>query len=112
MKWISNRYNIWKFIRPTFHAFSPPFRGLNINSERIKDPKVIVEKLGNHYEQHFSEPTSVENNPVHQKYLNIYNKIAYLPSIPLDKITINEVVREWKKISLKKSTVSRHQPFY
>ena len=69
----------------------------------IKDPKVIVEKLGNHYEQHFSEPTSDENNRVHQNYLNIYNKIAYLHSIPLDKITLNEVVREWEKISPKKS---------
>ncbi|CAF1566370.1 unnamed protein product, partial [Rotaria sp. Silwood1] len=66
MKWISKEHNIWKFARPAFHAFSPPFRGLMSNSEIIKDPKVIVELLGDYYEHHFMEPKPDENNPMHQ----------------------------------------------
>ncbi|CAF2955105.1 unnamed protein product [Rotaria sp. Silwood2] len=89
-EWILKDQNIWKFVRPTFHSFSPPFRGLTVNSGIMKNPKDIVDTLANHYEQHFAEPTPDTNNVIQQKYIAIYNKIALLPNIPLDPIPINE----------------------
>lgn len=72
----------------------------------MKDPKGIVDTLANHYEQHFTEPTPDMNNVMHQKFISIYNKIALLPNIPLDIIPINEIIKEWRKMSSKISTDS------
>ncbi|CAF2985277.1 unnamed protein product [Rotaria sp. Silwood2] len=89
-KWILKDQNIWNFVRPTFHSFSPPFRGLTVNSVIMKNPKDIVDTLANHYERHFAEPTPDMNNVIQQKYISIYDKIALLSNIPLDPIPINE----------------------
>ncbi|CAF3716351.1 unnamed protein product [Rotaria sp. Silwood1] len=105
-EWILKDQNIWNFVRPTFHSFSPPFRGLTVNSVIMKNPKDIVDTLANHYERHFAEPTPDMNNVIQQKYISIYDKIALLPNIPLDPIPINEVIKEWRKMSSKKSTDS------
>ncbi|CAF2985258.1 unnamed protein product [Rotaria sp. Silwood2] len=105
-EWILKDQNIWNFVRPTFHSLSPPFRGLTVNSGIMKNPKDIVDTLANHYERHFAEPTPDMNNVIQQKYISIYDKIALLPNIPLDPIPINEVIKEWRKMSSKKSTDS------
>ena len=106
IEWIASKQNIWKFARPIFKSFSPPFKGLTVNSKRIIDPKEIVETLANHYEEHFAEPKPDVNNPFHQKVLSIYESISLMPNIPLEKISINEVMKEWKKFAPKKSTDS------
>ena len=106
MEWICSKYNIWKFARPIFNAYSPPFKGLTINSKLIVNPKEIIETLADYYEEHFAEPLPDLNNPFHQKVMSMYESISYMPNIPLEKISINEVIREWRKFSSKKSTDS------
>jgi uncharacterized protein (UPF0147 family) len=106
MEWILKDQNIWKIARPIFHSYSPPFRGLNINSVRVKDPKEIVDILAKHYEKHFAEPKHDEKNVIHQKCISIYEQISYIPNIPLESISITEVLKEWKRFSPKKSTDS------
>jgi hypothetical protein len=46
------------------------------------------------------------NNPFHRECLSIFNKIASTPNLPLDKISITEVINAWKKFAPKKSTDS------
>jgi hypothetical protein len=38
IEWIRKDHKIWKFTRPIFQAYSPPFRGLMLNSVRVKQP--------------------------------------------------------------------------
>jgi hypothetical protein len=57
IEWIRKDHNIWKFTRPIFQAYSPPFRGLTLNSVKVKQSEKIVEILANHYEKHFDDPT-------------------------------------------------------
>jgi hypothetical protein len=72
----------------------------------IYDPEIIVDTLANHFEEHFAEPQYDENNRVHKKCISIYEQLSYMPNIPLDNISINEVRAEWKKFAPKKSTDS------
>ncbi|CAF1298638.1 unnamed protein product [Rotaria sordida] len=48
--------NVWKFARPFFHSYTPPFRGLTIDNEVERDTQKICDQLGNYFEQHFSPP--------------------------------------------------------
>ncbi|CAF3343542.1 unnamed protein product, partial [Rotaria sp. Silwood2] len=81
-EWIKKDNNIWKFTRPIFHAFTPPFRGITTNDEKIKQPKKIVDLLADHYEKHFDEPEPDNNNLFHCEYLSIYDKISRAPTLP------------------------------
>ena len=106
MEWISKDQNIWKFARPKFHSYSPPFRSLNMNSKKVTDEREIVEILANYYEKHFAEPIPDENNREQGRCISTYEQIAYLSNIPLETITTNEVIMEWKKMKPTKSTDS------
>lgn len=99
IEWISANQNIWKFARPIFKAYTPPFKGLTINSKLITNPEKIAKNLANHYEEYFTEPKPDPNNPVHQTALSIYENISRMPNIPLERISINEVMKEWKRLS-------------
>ena len=85
-------------MKPTFQPFAPSFRGLSSGSVRTTDPKEIVNILADHYENHFEEPKHDESNPIHLESITIFEKLAYLPPIPLEQIKFQEVLREWKKL--------------
>ncbi|CAF3291452.1 unnamed protein product [Rotaria socialis] len=110
---IKKDQNIWKIATPIFHLYSPPFRGLNVNNTIIKETASIVEILANHYEKHFAEHQHDENNIVHQKCISIYEQLGYMPNIPLDKISINEVSIQLKKYLQRNLQIAlAHLPFY
>ncbi|CAF1627379.1 unnamed protein product, partial [Rotaria sp. Silwood1] len=90
LEWIKKDNNIWKFTRPIFHVFTPPFRGITTNDEKIKQPRKIVDLLADHYEKHFDEPEPDNNNPFHFECLSIYDKISRAPTLPLEPISIIE----------------------
>ncbi|CAF3513866.1 unnamed protein product [Rotaria sp. Silwood1] len=96
--------NIWKFARPHFHTYTPAFRGLSLSTGKERDPQVVVNTLGDFYDTHFSEPNFDPSNACHRRYLAIYTQIAYTPNIPLEQITYEEVIKEWKKFLPKKAT--------
>ncbi|CAF3502804.1 unnamed protein product [Rotaria sp. Silwood1] len=98
--------NIWKFARPHFHTYTPAFRGLSLSTGKERDPQVVVNTLGDFYDTHFSEPNFDPSNACHRRYLAIYTQIAYTPNIPLEQITYEEVIKEWKKFLPKKATDS------
>ncbi|CAF3364924.1 unnamed protein product [Rotaria socialis] len=106
LSWISNGHNIWKFAKPSFHSFSPPFHGLSIDKQKITISQEIVDKVADFFEEHFQEPKHDLNNPAHTEAIISYNQIEYTPNIPLEQITILEVNNEWKKFKGKKSTDS------
>jgi hypothetical protein len=100
--------NIWKVVKPSFHSFTPPFRGLSDvnNKSKIINSQEIVDTVANYFENHFKEPEHNMNNPIHIEQIEAYKQIEYIPNIPLEQITINEVLNEWKKFKGKKSTDS------
>ncbi|CAF4980711.1 unnamed protein product, partial [Rotaria sp. Silwood1] len=106
MEWIKKDQNIWKIATPIFHSYSPSFRGPKVLDKIIHDPESIVDTLANHYEKHFAEPQHDENNIVHQRCILFYEQLGYMPNIPIDNISINEVSTAWKKFAPKKSTDS------
>jgi len=65
IEWITKEHNIWNFVKPQFHAYTPPFRGLTLGNEKIKDEKKIVEILANFFENHFTEPDFNNKNVKH-----------------------------------------------
>ena len=103
IEWLKEGSNIWKSVKDTFRPFTPPFRGLSTDKGRITDPKKIVEILADHYETHFQEPDHNERNPAHRNAMVFFENLQYLPSIPLEQIRFEEVLREWKKFLPKKS---------
>ncbi|CAF1151065.1 unnamed protein product [Adineta steineri] len=103
LKWVAEGNNVWTFVKPHFHAFTPPFRGLTIGSEKITDGNKIVETLANYFETHFKKPQHDNNNNEHVQSVEIFENIEYTPNIPLEPITVVEVLQEWKKFKKKKS---------
>ena len=104
LNWMRKNQNMWKYVKPLFHTFAPPFRGLTTDdNSRETRPEVIVEMLANHYEKHFATPNYDIYNPMHIHALEVYDEIASLPELPLEQIKIEEVEREWKKFQPKKS---------
>ncbi|CAF3875077.1 unnamed protein product [Rotaria sp. Silwood1] len=65
-----------------------------------------LDLLADHYEKHFDEPEPDNNNPFHCECLSIYDQISRAPTLPLESISIIEVIKEWKKFAPKKSTDS------
>lgn len=106
MAWITRENNIWKFAKPSFHAFSPPFKGITSGSNIITDKNEIVDILAKYFENHFKEPEYDRNNKEHLQAVEIFQQIEYVPNIPLEPITMNEVLKEWKKFKPKKSSDS------
>ncbi|CAF1548972.1 unnamed protein product [Adineta ricciae] len=98
--------NIWKHVSPTFRPFAPPFKGIQTEYDKKTDPKQIVNMLADHYEKHFANPQHDTSNKLHQEAIDIFENFKYLPKIPLEQITYQEVEREWKKFQPKKSTDS------
>ena len=105
--WIKEKKNIWKFAKPIFHAFSPPFKGLTTSSNvKETDPMTIANMLADHYEQHFALPAHDENNPIHRHLIEEYDELAREPNHAIEQISRAEVLREWKAFKPKKSTDS------
>ena len=105
--WLNEGQNIWKYVKPVFHSFSPPFHGLTtVNKIKEKDPKMVVEMLAEHYEKHFSMPLYNSRNPTHVQAVNTYENIGREPYYPLEQIRFEEVLMEWKRFQPKKSTDS------
>ncbi|CAF2110486.1 unnamed protein product, partial [Rotaria magnacalcarata] len=106
LDWISNGNNIWKYAKPIFHAYSPQFKGLKVDSKIITANSRIVEILANFFEKHFSEPDFDESNNNHLDAMLKYKQMEYIPNIPIESITLNEVELEWNKFKSKKSSDS------
>ncbi|CAM4841450.1 unnamed protein product [Rotaria magnacalcarata] len=102
-EWMSKGQNIWKIAKPSFHAFSPPFRGLSQGPNKVTNPQEIADIVANYFENHFREPEYDVNNPMHMEAQEMYKQLEYTPNIPLDQISITEVENEWKKFKGKKS---------
>ncbi|CAM4791024.1 unnamed protein product [Rotaria magnacalcarata] len=95
--------NIWKVASPIFKTYTPPFRGLKTPQGIERDHQKLCDNLANYYEKHFSEPIYNTNNAHHTKCREAYTQIAYTPNIPLQKIKIEDAVKQWKKFKPKKS---------
>ncbi|CAM4867060.1 unnamed protein product [Rotaria socialis] len=106
VKWIAHGHNLWKFAKPSFHVYSPQFKGIKNGSEIITENTKIVEILANYFEKHFHEPEYDKSNSEHLLAIERFNQIEYTPNMPLEPITMNEVQLEWKKFKPKKSSDS------
>ena len=105
--WITEGNNIWKHVKPIFRPFTPPFKGLTTkDGKKITDQNEIVNVLATYYEKHFSTPQHDTLNESHQQSINIFNSLRHTPAVPLQQITYEEVLREWKKFLPKKSSDS------
>ncbi|CAF1374937.1 unnamed protein product [Rotaria sordida] len=104
LEWMREGQNIWKFAQPHFHTYTPAFRGLSLSTGKERDPQIVVNTLGDFYDTHFSEPNFDPSNACHRRYLAVYTQIAYTPNIPLEQITYEDVIKEWKKFLPKKAT--------
>ncbi|CAF1687071.1 unnamed protein product [Adineta ricciae] len=103
MVWLAEGLNIWKYVKPAFKPYAPAFKGLTVQNARLTDPQKIAEKLADYYETHFSKPQHDVANPMHQRSIDIFENLSYMPAIPLEQITYEELVREWRKLLPKKS---------
>ncbi|CAF3344273.1 unnamed protein product [Rotaria socialis] len=107
LSWMNENQNIWKYVKPIFHTFTPPFRGLTLqNNNKEMNPNKIVEILADHYEKHFAAPSYNRSNNAHVHSMCIYEEIASTPDLPLEQIKYHDVLKEWNKIRPKKSTDS------
>ncbi|CAF4248360.1 unnamed protein product, partial [Rotaria socialis] len=101
---ISQGNNIWKYVHSTFHPYAPSFKGLTTNNGIIKDHQIIADTLANYYEKHFETPIIDPNNISHIDAMKEYDVFTKQPNIPLEKITLIEVEKNWKRAQKKKST--------
>jgi hypothetical protein len=102
--WIKEKQNIWKYAKPIFNTFSPPFKGLTVDDGRkITDPEEITSMLADHYERHFAPPEFDKSNPAHINFITQFNELANEPNYPLGEITYAEVYGEWRAFKPKKS---------
>ncbi|CAF4779575.1 unnamed protein product, partial [Rotaria sp. Silwood2] len=62
-----------------------------------KDSTKIVQILADHYKKHFGIPEINLDNPYHQRALEAYHQILYTPNIPLEAISMEEVLKQWKR---------------
>lgn len=106
LSWISKGQNIWKLAKPSFHSIAPPFQGLSKDSQKITNAQEIADTVANFSEKHFQEPAYDINNPVHREAIDSFKQVEYMPKVPLEQISIIEVISEWKKMKGRKSTDS------
>ncbi|CAM4834808.1 unnamed protein product, partial [Rotaria magnacalcarata] len=104
LAWIAQGNNIWKVVHPIFHPYSPALSGLTTHQGIIKNPQTIVDPLADHYEKHFETPTHDYGISAHVEATEAYTNISYLPNIPLEQISIEEVHSTLKRTQNKKST--------
>ncbi|CAF3280248.1 unnamed protein product [Rotaria sp. Silwood2] len=104
ISYISTGNNIWKYVHPTFHPYTPAFKGLTTSTGIITDQQMIADTLANFYEIHFEKPSFDTNNVTHLDALKNFENISQLPNLSLDNITLQEVEKNWKKAHKKKST--------
>ena len=105
VKNLSNQQNIWKIVKPIFRPYLPSFRGLKVNdNEIIKNNQMIADKLGDYFEDHFSKPVHDPENHEHIAYLKTFDEISKLPKLSMEPLEIEEVYKQWLKMSPKKST--------
>ncbi|CAF1147274.1 unnamed protein product [Rotaria magnacalcarata] len=104
LAWIAQGNNIWKLVHPIFHPYSPALSGLTTNEGIIKNPQTIVDTLADHHEKHFETPTHDSGTLAHVEAIEAYTNISYLPNIPLEQISIEEVHSALKRTQNKKST--------
>jgi hypothetical protein len=77
MKWMNESQTIWNYVRPIFHNFTSPFRGLTIDKNtKLKDSETIVEVLADHYEKHFTSPEYNRLNFAHSQSIGDYEMIG------------------------------------
>jgi len=101
MSRLTQGQNIWSIVRNTFRPFSTSFRGIKTTNGIEKDPQSIVNLLGNFFENHFSLPQHNPDNIIHTCSIIAYEQIKYLPNMPLELITLNQVEKQWLKFSPK-----------
>ncbi|CAF4356351.1 unnamed protein product, partial [Rotaria magnacalcarata] len=104
LAWIAQGNNIWKLVHPIFHPYSPALSGLTTNEGIIKNPQTIVDTLADHHEKHFETPTHDSGTLAHVEAIEAYTNISYLPNIPLEQISIEDVHSALKRTQNKKST--------
>ncbi|CAF3974122.1 unnamed protein product [Rotaria magnacalcarata] len=104
LAWIAQGNNIWKVVHPIFHPYSPALSGFTTHEGIIKNPQTIVDPLADHYEKHFETPTHDYGISAHVEATEAYTNISYLPNIPLEQISIEEVHSTLKRTQNKKST--------
>ena len=81
VKFIDRGSNIWKFARPSFHSFSPTFRGLTINGEIERNHQKISDRLGDFFEKRFASLTPDPLNEMHTHFIRAYENVARTPHI-------------------------------
>ena len=54
ISWMTVGQNIWKFAKPHFRSFTPPFRGLSVDKNQITDPQEVADIVANYFEKTFS----------------------------------------------------------
>ena len=72
----------------------------------MTNPTEIVDRLADHFEKHFSATQHDQKNKIHRKAIEIFDRVSYLPTLPLEPIKFEEVLREWNKFKPKKSNDS------
>ncbi|CAF3819331.1 unnamed protein product, partial [Rotaria magnacalcarata] len=112
VKWIAHGHNLWKLAKPSFHVYSPQFRGIKNGSEIITENAKIVDILADYFEKHFQEPEYDKYNSEHLLTIERFNQIEYTSNLPLEPITMNEVQLEWKKFKPKKSSDNFDTPAF
>ncbi|CAF4750800.1 unnamed protein product [Rotaria socialis] len=104
MSHISHGNNIWKYVHPTFHPYAPSFKGLTTTIGIIKNQQMVADTLADYYEKHFQTPNFNPTNLTHIDASRTYKDFSRLPNIPLEKISLEEVEKNWKRAKQKKST--------
>ncbi|CAF4774626.1 unnamed protein product [Rotaria sp. Silwood1] len=102
ISYISTGNNIWKYVHPTSHPYTPAFEGLTTPTGIITDQQTIVDTLANFYETHFEKPSFDTNNLTHLDALKNYENSSQLPNFSLENIALQEVEKNWKKAHKKK----------
>ncbi|CAF2073397.1 unnamed protein product [Rotaria magnacalcarata] len=94
ISWATKGQNIWKFVKPYFHSFTPPFRGLAAGTHKVTNLQDIADTVADFFEIHFQKPKHDVNKSVHVDAIISYNQIEYTSNVPLEQITLNEVLNE------------------
>ncbi|CAF1263809.1 unnamed protein product [Rotaria sordida] len=80
------------------------FEGLTTSTNIIKDHQLTADTLADFYEKYCETPTFDPNNTAHLDALKIYDDFSKLPHFPLEKTSLEEVEKNWKRAQKKKLT--------
>ncbi|CAF4881074.1 unnamed protein product [Rotaria socialis] len=104
MSHISHGNNIWKYVHPTFHPYAPSFKGLTTTDGIIKNQQMVADTLADYYEKHFQTTTFDPTNQIHIDASKTFKDFSRLPNISLEKVSLEGVEKNWKRVQQKKST--------